>query len=181
MIRLVKQEFLIVFETGYIPLGTLVFLDLTHMTTYPKQYDYLICSFVPPKAAHCPTTVSRAEFQIAHGPSKFVKSEKVANLQRQENSTPGNFVAHCQLASICLTYVGCAGATMVIKALLATDLLDFNHISCSVWLPIEFCVSQLSAISQGTPVLVSLVKHESCKPLNTVFQYLPVVVKFEYV
>ncbi|CAL1147634.1 unnamed protein product [Cladocopium goreaui] len=42
--------------------------------------------------AHCKVTVPGMDFQIAHGPSKFVKPEKVANLQRQDKEgTPGKF------------------------------------------------------------------------------------------
>ncbi|CAK9060883.1 Uncharacterized protein SCF082_LOCUS31987, partial [Durusdinium trenchii] len=42
--------------------------------------------------AHCEATISHSQFQIAHGPSKFIKSEKVANMQRQESGTPGTVV-----------------------------------------------------------------------------------------
>ena len=53
--------------------------------------------------------------------------------------------------------------------LLKPDLWKFDQISCYVWLPIELRLSQLSSMSQGTPVLVSLVKHVNGKPLSTIF------------
>lgn len=44
------------------------------------------------KVAHCQVTLSTLEYIIAHGPSKFVKPDKIANLQRQERDrTPGKF------------------------------------------------------------------------------------------
>ena len=40
------------------------------------------------KVAHSAVTLSHLDFQIAHGPSKFVKGEKVTTLKRQERTGP---------------------------------------------------------------------------------------------
>ncbi|CAK8990644.1 unnamed protein product [Durusdinium trenchii] len=53
-------------------------------------------------AAHCNVTIDTNDFVIAHGSSKWVKSEKVAQLQLQnKKSHPGIFV-HCHTLIACL-------------------------------------------------------------------------------
>ena len=45
-----------------------------------------------PKVAHADCVLSSTEFVIAHGSSKFLKSEKFAALKRQEkDSSPASF------------------------------------------------------------------------------------------
>ena len=64
-------------------------MSVCHELIYLHCNDHPWCSDgMPSEVAHCAVTIGRDEYQIAHGPSKFIKPEKVANMQRQENSPP---------------------------------------------------------------------------------------------
>lgn len=47
-----------------------------------------VYEFQQPKACHCRATITEDDFVIAHGTSKFIKSEKFAALQLQKKSHP---------------------------------------------------------------------------------------------
>lgn len=58
------------------------------------QFDSLVglCWILEAKVAHTRVQISGLDYVIGHGPSKFVKPEKVAALQRQEkDSQPAKF------------------------------------------------------------------------------------------